>query len=35
MWEGLDSFVSGQGPVADFCENGNVPSGSTKVGGIS
>jgi hypothetical protein len=31
VWRyGLDQFGSGQGPVAGSCENGNVPSGSTR-----
>jgi hypothetical protein len=29
-WGGLDSFASGYGPVADFCDNGNEPFGSMK-----
>jgi hypothetical protein len=28
---GLDSCSSGQGPVAGFCEGGNIPSGSAEV----
>jgi hypothetical protein len=28
----MDSFVSGQGPVAGSCEHGNEPLGSTKGG---
>jgi len=27
---GLDSYGSGQGPVAGCCEHGNKPSGSIK-----
>jgi hypothetical protein len=29
-WYGLDSPTSGGGPVADFCEHGNEPSGCVK-----
>jgi hypothetical protein len=32
-WGELDSAGSGQGPVADFCEHGNEPSGSIKKAG--
>jgi hypothetical protein len=30
VWYGLDSFGSGEGPVADSCEHGNEPSSSIK-----
>ena len=32
---GLDWAGPGQGEMADFCECGNEPSGSTKMRGIS